>query len=69
MSHYGVLGNYRFQEAADDIRGTHLYGLQDQKLGKIEDVIFDHTTGNVRYVVVDTGGWLSTKEFIVPADR
>jgi hypothetical protein len=69
MSHYGVLGNYRFQEAADDIRGTHLYGLQDQKLGKIEDVIFDHTTGNVLYVVVDTGGWLSTKEFIVPADR
>jgi hypothetical protein len=69
MSHYGVLGNYRFQEAADDIRGAHLYGLQDQKLGKIEDVIFDHTTGNVRYVVVDTGGWLSTKEFIVPADR
>src|ERR1700751_1398465 len=69
MSHYGVLGNYRFQEAADDIRGTHLYGLEDEKLGKIQDVIFDHGTGNVRYVVVDTGGWLSTKEFIVPAHQ
>ena len=69
MSHYGVLGNYRFQEVAEDIRGTHLYGVQDERLGKIEDVIFDHGTGNVRYVVIDTGGWLSTKEFIVPANR
>lgn len=69
MSHYGVLGNYRFQEAAEDIRGAHLYGLNDDKLGKIEDVIFDHSSGNIRYVVVDTGGWLSTKEFVVPADH
>jgi hypothetical protein len=29
---------------------------------------FDHSTGNIRYVVVDTGGWLSSKKFIVPAD-
>jgi hypothetical protein len=23
----------------------------------------------IRYIVVDTGGWLTTKEFLVPADR
>ena len=69
MSNYGMLRNYRFTDAAEDIRGSKLYGLEDEKLGKIDDVIFDHNTGLIRYVVVDTGGWLSTKKFIVPADR
>jgi len=69
MAQYGMLRDYRFTDAAEDIRGSKLYGLDDEKLGKIEDVIFDHSTGQINYVVVDTGGWLSTKEFIVPADR
>ena len=72
MAHYGTLRDYRFVQSgadADDIRGSKLYGLNDEKLGKIDDVIFEHGTGEIRYVVVDTGGWLSSKQFIVPADR
>lgn len=70
MAHYGTLHDYRFSDTdADDIRGSKLYGLNDEKLGKIDDVIFDHSSGAIRYVVVDTGGWLSSKKFIVPADR
>ena len=69
MAQCGMLRDYRFTNAAEDIRGSKLYGLNDEKLGKIDDVIFDHSNGMIRYVVVDTGGWLSTKEFIVPADR
>jgi hypothetical protein len=69
MAQYGRLQNYRFTEAAEDIRGSHLYGLNDEKLGKIDDVIFDHSSATIRYVVVDTGGWLSTKKFLVPANR
>ncbi len=68
MAHYGTLKDVRFANAAEDIRGAHLYGLNDEKLGKIDDVIFDHSTGNIRYVVVDTGGWLSSKKFLVPAE-
>jgi sporulation protein YlmC with PRC-barrel domain len=68
MAHYGILRETRMGDAIDDIRGSHLYGLNDEKLGKIDDVIFDHSTGTIRYVVVDTGGWLTTKKFIVPAD-
>ncbi len=68
MAHYGTLKDARVTDAADDIRGSHLYGLNDEKLGKIDDVIFDHSTGNIRYVVVETGGWLSTKKFLVPAE-
>lgn len=69
MAQYGRLQNYRFTEAAEDVRGSTLYGLSDEKLGKIDDVIFEHATGSICYVIVDTGGWLSTKKFIVPADR
>jgi len=70
MPHYGKLQNYGFTDAdADDIRGSRIYGRDDEKLGKVKDVIFDHATGAIRYVVVDTGGWLSSKKFIVPADR
>lgn len=68
MAHYGTLNDMRFADASEDIRGSHLYGLNDEKLGQIDDVIFDHSTGMIRYVVVDTGGWLTTKDFIVPAD-
>ncbi|MGA8500160.1 MAG: PRC-barrel domain-containing protein [Candidatus Sulfotelmatobacter sp.] len=69
MAKHGLLGNYRFTDATEDIRGSKLYGINDEKLGKIDDVIFDHFTGLIHYVVVDTGGWLTTKKFIVPADR
>jgi sporulation protein YlmC with PRC-barrel domain len=70
MAHYGTLRNFRFSDAdADDIRGSSVYGTDDDKLGKIDDVIFDHSTGDIRYAVIDTGGWLSTKKFIIPADR
>jgi sporulation protein YlmC with PRC-barrel domain len=69
MTRYGTLGDYRFtdtQEAALDIRGSKIYGLNDQKLGEIDDVIFDEATGAIVFVAVDTGGWLSSKKFIVP---
>jgi len=69
MAQHGMLRDYRFTEAAEDIRGSKLYGLDDEKLGKIDDVIFEHSSGVIRYVVVDTGGWLSTKKFIVPAEK
>jgi len=72
MAHYGVLRDYRFSgsgAAGEDIRGAALYGRDDEKLGKIDDVIFDHSTGSIRYAVIDTGGWLSSHKFLVPPER
>jgi sporulation protein YlmC with PRC-barrel domain len=69
MARYGTLGDYRFsdtQEAAIDIRGAKIYGPGDHKLGEIDDVIFDEATGAIVFLVVDTGGWLSSNKFIVP---
>jgi PRC-barrel domain len=68
MAHYGTLRGTVVSEPGEDIRGSHLYGVNDEKLGKIDDVIFDHSSGDIRYVVVDTGGWLHSKKFLVPAD-
>ena len=71
MAHYGLLRNYKFDNttARDDIRGTKIYGRNDEKLGTIDDVIFDHSTGEIRYVVVDAGSWFSSKKFLIPAHR
>jgi sporulation protein YlmC with PRC-barrel domain len=71
MPHYGLLRDYRFEDlnTEDDIRGATIYGRDDEKLGKIDDVIFDHSTGAIRYVVVDTGGWFSNKNFLVAPNR
>jgi sporulation protein YlmC with PRC-barrel domain len=69
MARYGTLGDYRFsdtQEAALDIRGAKVYGTGDHELGEIDDVIFDEATGAIVFLVVDTGGWLSSNKFIVP---
>jgi PRC-barrel domain len=69
MAHYGTLKGAAVAEAGEDVRGSHLYGLNDEKLGKIDDVIFDHSSGDIHYLVVDTGGWLHPKKFLVPAER
>jgi sporulation protein YlmC with PRC-barrel domain len=70
MAHFGTLRDFRFSDAdADEIRGAKVYGRNDEKLGKIDDVIFNHSDGSIHYAVVDTGGWLSSKKFLVPSNR
>ncbi len=70
MAHYGTLGSTSITELDGDIRGAQLYDQNsDEKLGKIEDVIFDHANGDIRFVVVDTGGWLGSRKFIMSSDR
>jgi sporulation protein YlmC with PRC-barrel domain len=69
MPHYGTLRETGFEQDADDIRGAEVYGVNDEKLGKIDDVIFDHASGDIRYVVVEIGGLFSKKSFLVPANR
>jgi sporulation protein YlmC with PRC-barrel domain len=67
MALYANLRDYKFSEEVDDIRGSAIYGIDNEKLGTIDDVIFDHSSGDMRYLVVDTGGWLTSRKFLVPA--
>ena len=66
---YSTLRDYRFNRDIDDIRGSAVYGPGDEKLGKIDDVIFDSDNGQIRYLVVDTGGWLSSRRFLLPPEQ
>jgi sporulation protein YlmC with PRC-barrel domain len=67
MPHYGVLHEYKLEEV-DDVRGAEVYGVNDEKLGTIDDVVFDHSSGEIRYIVLKTGG-LTGKRIMVPANR
>jgi sporulation protein YlmC with PRC-barrel domain len=67
---YTTLRDYRFDtKDVDDIRGSNVYGPADEKIGKIDDVVFDTNTGEIRYVVVDTGGWLHSRRFMLPPEE
>ena len=69
MAHYGTLRDFEFPGEVDDVRGSTVYDLEGEKIGKIDDVVLDHSTARVKYAVVDSGGWLKSKKFLVPADR
>jgi sporulation protein YlmC with PRC-barrel domain len=69
MPHYGILREYKFEEELNDIRGSEVYGVNDEKLGTIDDVVFNHSTGDIRYIVLKTGGLFTRKKVIVPASR
>ena len=62
MAHHGTLKDAPISAASEDVRGSHVYGWNDEKLGKIDDVIFDHSTGDIHYVVVDTRGLAAQQE-------
>src|SRR3954464_696191 len=68
MPHFGILREYKFEEV-DDVRGAEVYGVNDEKLGTIDDVIFDHSTGEIRYIILKDGGLLSRKRVMIPANR
>src|SRR5215471_18942424 len=68
MPHYGVLHDYKFEDI-QDVRGAEVYGVNNEKLGTIDDMIFDHSTGEIRYAVVNAGAWLTNKKFLVPINR
>src|ERR1700757_4785108 len=68
MPHYGILREQRFEDL-EDVRGAEVYGVNDEKLGTIDDVVFNHSTGNIRYIVLKTGGLFTRKRVMVPVNR
>jgi len=61
--------------AADDLDGSaddvafdamRVYGTDDNQLGSVDGFIVDNSTGRPYYVVVDAGGWFTSKYFLVP---
>ncbi len=65
MPHSGMLGNHKFEDV-EDVRGAEIYGVNNEKLGTIKDIVFSHSSGQIQYAVVDAGGWFSSKRFLLP---
>lgn len=46
-----------------------VYADGDDKVGSVEDGLFDNTTGQFRYLIVDTGFWFFGKKVLLPVGR
>lgn len=51
-----------------DFRGAKVYGANEEKIGTIDDVILDSESSRELYAVVDSGGWLKSRRFLVPSE-
>jgi sporulation protein YlmC with PRC-barrel domain len=65
MVHYATLHNYQFDADVDDLRGATLYGEGGAKLGRIEDVVFEHGSGEIEYLVTKAE---SGRRVLVPVE-
>ena len=67
---YSTLRDYQFSEGVeDDVRGSIVYGVNEEKLGKIDDLIFDQNSGSIKYAIIDSGGWLKSRRFLLPPEQ
>ena len=44
--------------SSEKVEGTSVYNLAGEKLGSIDDLMIDKSSGNVRYAVLEFGGFL-----------
>jgi hypothetical protein len=49
---------------AADLKGLAI-GATDGQIGTVEDIYFDDETWAIRYLTVDTGGWLGGREVLI----
>ena len=61
-THHNLIGDDYY-----DPTNKTAYGVNEEKIGKIEGALVEDTTGRIRYLIVDAGGWFSSKEVLVPA--
>ncbi|UIP30361.1 MULTISPECIES: PRC-barrel domain-containing protein [Photobacterium] len=54
--------------SSSSITGDDVCNMQDEKLGKIQDIMLDMTEGNIRYAVLSAGGFLGIGDrlFAIP---
>ena len=50
-THYNVI-------SSDQVEGTSVYNAQGDKLGSIDNLMIDKLSGQVRYAVLECGGFL-----------
>jgi uncharacterized protein YrrD len=59
--------DYRKHFGDKDIVGYDLY-TGTEKVGSVDDLLVDEM-GKLRYLIINTGGWLSGKKALLPIGR
>ena len=53
-------------DAVVDFDGLNVYSADGHKVGDVDGFIIDSAARHVNYVVVDSGGWFSSRRFLLP---
>lgn len=73
MEHATYASRLRYLSASEidnsdiNFKGLDVRGSDDSKLGDIDGFIVDPDSGRVFYTVVDSGGWFTSRRFLLPA--
>ncbi|HEY9693041.1 MAG TPA: DUF2382 domain-containing protein [Oculatellaceae cyanobacterium] len=61
--------DYQATFDGDDVKGMDVYAdIDDEKVGSVKNILVDES-GNFRYLVIDTGGWIFGKQVLLPMGR
>ncbi|AFZ67263.1 PRC and DUF2382 domain-containing protein [Deinococcus peraridilitoris] len=59
--------NYDFRsEGIYDPTGDAVYAADGDKIGTVRGAMVEPTTGRLRYLIADVGGWFTSKEVLLP---
>ncbi|GGO41057.1 PRC and DUF2382 domain-containing protein [Deinococcus humi] len=50
-------------------RDNDAYGANGEKIGTVRDALVRPTTGEIQYLIVDVGGWFSSKQVLIPVGQ
>ncbi|MDQ3650291.1 MAG: DUF2382 domain-containing protein [Acidobacteriota bacterium] len=62
------LDEYEIADGESDPRGWTLYGRDGDEIGTIEKLLASPSARKAFFAIVDTGGWFSSKQFVLPLD-
>ena len=62
--------DYR-EKLGSNVKAAHfdeysVYSHGEDKVGSVQDALFDTNTGTIRYLIVDTGFWIFGKKILLP---
>jgi len=58
----------RLQIADADLRRADFRGTRDQKIGTLEGVMIDPAARRLRFFVVKSHGWFTSRRFLLPVE-
>lgn len=56
-------------DSATDFDDLDVHGTDGEKLGELDGFLVEPTAGRVLYLVVDSGGWFTSRRFLLPVEH